>query len=242
MTSEVKEVAIIGGGIAGLSCASHIAESKSSLIPTVFDTGRLRPGGRCSSRYPNDRPADIRQSRATLLNSFLIDHAAQILTVTKDQDEHFQKQVDKWESDGIVTKFPKGSVIEILSNSKSDTSFRVKELNTNAMYYGTNGMGSLPDAISKLSSYAIKQDVWISPSNGVQYLSRSNPNKWKLKAKGKERGQFDYLVIAHHGKCADRLMSRTKAKALHSLLRTNFAPTVPSHGGKRMTLNSIYSL
>lgn len=37
-------------------------------------------------------------------------------------------------------------------------------------------------------------------------------------------------------------MSRTPAKAFHSLLRTQFAPYVPQWGGKEMTLNSIYSL
>ena len=37
-------------------------------------------------------------------------------------------------------------------------------------------------------------------------------------------------------------MSRTPAKAFHSLLRTRFAPYVPQWGGKEMTLNSIYSL
>jgi hypothetical protein len=37
-------------------------------------------------------------------------------------------------------------------------------------------------------------------------------------------------------------MSRTPAKAFHSLLRTKFAPFVPQWGGDQMTLNSIYSL
>ena len=37
-------------------------------------------------------------------------------------------------------------------------------------------------------------------------------------------------------------MSRTPAKAFHSLLRTKFAPYVPQNGGNQMTLNSIYSL
>ena len=37
-------------------------------------------------------------------------------------------------------------------------------------------------------------------------------------------------------------MSKTPAKALHSLLRTKFAPSVPKWGGRDMTLNSIYSL
>ena len=37
-------------------------------------------------------------------------------------------------------------------------------------------------------------------------------------------------------------MSRTPAKAFHSLLRTQFSPYVPPWGGNQMTLNSIYSL
>lgn len=37
-------------------------------------------------------------------------------------------------------------------------------------------------------------------------------------------------------------MSKTPAKAFHSLLRTKFAPSVPQSGGREMTLNSIYSL
>ncbi len=37
-------------------------------------------------------------------------------------------------------------------------------------------------------------------------------------------------------------MSRTPAKAFHSLLRTQFASYVPQWGGNQMTLNSIYSL
>ena len=55
-------------------------------------------------------------------------------------------------------------------------------------------------------------------------------------------GYFDQLIIAHNGKCADRLMSKTPARAVHELLRVNFAANVPKNGGKRMTLNSIYSL
>ena len=50
------------------------------------------------------------------------------------------------------------------------------------------------------------------------------------------------VSVAMIGKCADRIMSQTPAKDLHSLLRVNFSPSVPKWGGKKMTLNSIYSL
>jgi malic enzyme len=61
--SQTKTVAIVGGGIAGLSCAHQLSsavtihnESPTIYNVTVFDTGRLRSGGRCSSRNPHDSP------------------------------------------------------------------------------------------------------------------------------------------------------------------------------------------
>lgn len=55
---EPLNVAILGGGIAGLSCATHLLNSNGRAMSiTLFDTGRLRPGGRCSSRLMNDEPA-----------------------------------------------------------------------------------------------------------------------------------------------------------------------------------------
>lgn len=127
------------------------------------------------------------------------------------------------------------------------------------MYYGANGMGSLPAAIAYPNSehhndnnnekktpspplFQIEQDTWISPSNGVKFTGSTANPQWSVQTNGKKYGSFDRVVIAHNGKCADRLMSKTPAAALHSTLRTNFAPTVPADGGKRMTLNSIYSL
>ena len=213
---------------------------------TVFDTGRLRPGGRCSSRYPNDRPAKSSNSKATILGSHVIDHAAQILTVKDlDCDKPFSKQVKEWEEQGILKRFPDKSVCEI-QKGKSDDAPMIKSIHCppgTEMFYGTSGMGSIPKAMANNESFNVEQDVWVSPSNGVKFLSKNkNDDKapsWRIKAKGQNLGDFDQIVIAHNGKCADRLMSKTPAKALHSLLRTNFSPTVPKHGGKRMTLNSI---
>lgn len=110
----------------------------------------------------------------------------------------------------------------------------------------------------------IQQDVWVAPSNGARYIfpkldnagssssssvsansATSAHGKWKLQAGGRVLGYFDQLVIAHNGKCADRLMSNTPAKALHRLLQVNFAASVNnkgSGGNTKMTLNSIYSL
>ena len=76
-------VAILGGGVSGLSCASELLSrhkqqqqqqqqqrqqehsSYYDLEVTVFDTGRLRPGGRCSSRLPGDASPPAVKNRSS---------------------------------------------------------------------------------------------------------------------------------------------------------------------------------
>lgn len=63
----------------------------------------------------------------------------------------------------------------------------------------------------------------------------------------RSRHGFDALVIAHNGKCAQRLTSpggRQPALALHALLRAKFGAELPNprRGGGMMQLNSIYSV
>ena len=118
----------------------------------------------------------------------------------------------------------------------------IRSLNSKNMYYCTDGMGSIPLSILNANNIKIHQDVWVSPSNGVKFVGTKNNPQWSVQTNGKKFGSFDHVIIAHNGKCADRLMSRTPAIDLHSLLRVDFRPNVPNWGGKRMTLNSIYSL
>jgi len=278
---DKTKVAIIGGDIAGLSCAAHLTSVSSNFEATVFDTGRLRSGGRCSSRMPGDPPKEgvASNSKGRLLSNFIVDHAAQILTVPtglgSNELNAFRDQVEEWERLGVVKRFPPGSVVDILPNGKQQQNtiscLKVRILNDRnvksgqnkveygpSMYYGVNGMGSIPAAIafpksqldkdasssstSRKSLFRIEQDVWISPSNGVKFSGSGNCPKWTVQTNKKKFGSFDRIVIAHNGKCADRLMSSTLAKAFYSLLPTNFAPSVPAWSGKRMTLNSIYPL
>ena len=239
--SDAKSVAVIGGGIAGLACATTLAKS-DKYVPTVFDTGRLRPGGRCSSRLPGDQGAKNGASKSQILDSIVIDHAAQILTTPKGKGfEAFENQVRRWEADGVLKKFPTGSVCDIVDGKGKDEAFQIKQVNGD-MWYGNGGMSAIPQAIASGGhDFKIEQDVWVSPGNGVKFNGDKGRPLWRVQRNGKSLGTFEALVIAHNGKCADRLMSKTPAKKLHSLLRTNFAATVPKWGGKRMTLNSIYS-
>lgn len=234
-------------GIAGLSCAKELSSS-GKFDCTVFDTGRLRPGGRCSSRLVGDLPKeDAPKDQYPILSKQIIDHAAQILTVPGAKGyEEFQRQVDEWEAQGIIVRYPKGTVCDIIDKKNGDGGFSLqpinKEDNDKALYYGSGGMGSIPLSMARSGgTFHIEQDVWVSPSNGLKY-QRGEKQNWKLQANGKMLGLFDRVVIAHNGKCADRLMSKAPTKKLHSLLRVNFSPSVPKWGGKQMTLNSIYSL
>ena len=165
-------------------------------------------------------------------------------------------QVDEWVGGEVLAPFPPNSLTTLAANSNSKTHQPVEA----EAYYGVGGMNALPASLS--SGLNVVQDCWVSPSNGVKFNKRDG--KWTVKAKGERwvkdkstfqpslmptsfpsgeiLGTFDKLIIAHNGKCADRLMSKTPSKKLHRLLRVNFADRVSKEGGKRMTLNSIYSL
>jgi predicted NAD/FAD-dependent oxidoreductase len=229
---ELKKVAIIGGGISGLSCAQSLSES---LDVTVYDTGRLRPGGRCSSRFPFDPIKQDEKSKSfpSLLEEYRFDHAAQLIELQNNYPE-FSQQMMEWKDKGIVQELS-GGVFKVSKDAE------VQPIEDKSFFFGTDGMGNIPLAMMKqCSSFHVEQDTWVSPSSGIQYQKKNGT--WKVQAKGKALGYYDYLVIAHNGKCADRLLSKTPAKDVHSLLRVNFSPTVPAHGGKKMTLNSLYSL
>ncbi len=83
------EVAIIGAGMAGLSCAHRLASVGHSV--RLFDKGR-GPGGRMSARR-------VELDGETLQ----FDHGAQFFTA---HDERFLRQLEAWEADGVVAPWP----------------------------------------------------------------------------------------------------------------------------------------
>ena len=85
----MKQVAIVGAGISGLSCAAELQAAGYDV--TLFDKGR-GPGGRMSSRR-----------FSTPLGEAIADHGAQYFTA---RDPAFVAQVQEWESAGIVAPWP----------------------------------------------------------------------------------------------------------------------------------------
>ena len=84
-----KSIAIIGAGMAGLSCA--VALARRGHKPVLFDKGR-GPGGRMATRRADVNGTEVR-----------FDHGAQYLTA---RDPRFVEAVEGWQSAGIVAPWP----------------------------------------------------------------------------------------------------------------------------------------
>ena len=86
---KAPAIAIIGAGMAGLSCATELA--RYGIVATLFDKGR-GPGGRMATRR-------VEQDSETLH----FDHGAQYFTA---RDPAFVDCVDVWQAQGAVAPWP----------------------------------------------------------------------------------------------------------------------------------------
>lgn len=111
--TRARAVAIIGAGMAGLSCARALLDAQVPV--TVFDKGR-GPGGRMSTRS----------------GPIAFDHGAQYFTVT---DDGFGSQVDAWLRRGVVAEW-RGRVVAIDSAGTISASGRRER------YVGVPGMNA----------------------------------------------------------------------------------------------------
>lgn len=69
----------------------------------------------------------------------------------------------------------------------------------------------------------ICRPVWVSR------VQRQPAGKWHVFEYDDFHGAFDYLVIAHNGKCADRLMSKAGVPKIHKLLKVRFQQSPSPH-------------
>ena len=154
------KVGVIGGGIAGLSCAVRLQQL--GLAVTVYDTGKRGPGGRCSSRIWRGRP---------------VDHAAQFVE-SSGRSDAFDAFIQDCVSSGVLRPW--------------DGKFVGSE---------TEGLGALPDFMAE--GVEVRQDRWVAPNGGV---FKKPDGTWSA-----DKEPFDAIVIAHNGKCAERLTSKIRS-------------------------------
>ncbi|KAK1626300.1 hypothetical protein QYE76_000615 [Lolium multiflorum] len=193
-------VAVIGGGASGLACASALAAR--GVRSVVFDTGKHGLGGRLATRAVHEE------------RRLVFDHAAQFFTAS---DERFRKLVDEWVDRGLVREW-RGSVGELQAGGQ----FTPTPSST-PRYIGVNGMRPLADALLPENDLIkVIRPSWISklePFNGL----------WRLFENEKPQGQYDAIVIAHNGKCANRLLSTSGLPQLTKQM-------------KRLDLSSVWAL
>ena len=151
----------------------------------------------------------------------VFDHSCQYFTVS---DPQFAKIVSFLHKKGAVRVWD-GPVGHI---DRHKTFHRNPD--TTQCFVGTDGMRSVPECLA--SQVRVRRPVWVS-----EVFWQAESKKWKVD----QHGFFDYLVIAHNGKCADRLMGGAGAPEVHSLLQVRFSDRLQPRENK-MTLCSLWVL
>lgn len=185
--------------MAGLTCALNL--EKRGVRSTVFDTGIHGLGGRMGTRIIDPQP-------------LVFDHAAQFFTAS---DSRFSELVDCWLEKGLVQEW-EGMIGNL------DVGGRFVPLPSSPpRYLGVNGMRPLAESLlSETCMVNVMRPCWISkldPFNGM----------WHLSENGKPCGQFDAIVVAHNGKCANRLLASSGLPLIARQM-------------KRLELSSIWAL
>ena len=150
-----------------------------------------------------------------------VDHSTQFFTAT---DPKFTALVEEWEKNGVVQEWKgpvgvldKGSFTGLAASSK--------------LWVGVGGMDAIARHLSK--SLRVELDTWVAvverQEDGKWRLFRDNMRRRKLSSEvpggcwrrsadmpwqvGRQ-SDFDYIVVAHNGKCAERLMRDAEVPAL----------------------------
>ena len=216
-------VAIIGGGVAGLSCAQEL--KTLGINPIVFDTGKRDVGGRCSTR--NDQTKGV-----------VFEHSAQVIVA---RDESFLEYCNSRVSSGELRQF--GGGIDVMTCSpQAPSTLTPLEVDPRRLFVGSRGMQSLAEALSK-GLDDVRGDTWVSSIAKV-----GGGTGWTLREAPGEK--YDAVVIAHNGKCADNLMAKStlgetesSTSAVHELLKVSFGATLRDpQRMRKMNLCSLYVL
>lgn len=144
----------------------------------------------------------------------IFDHAAQFFTAN---DSRFAELVSSWLENGLIRAWD-GTIGELEAGGQL-----VPLSSSCTRYVGVNGMRPLADSLLSLTSMVnVVRPCWISniqPFNGM----------WHLSENGKPHGIFDAIVIAHNGKCANRLLAKSGLPLIAKQM-------------KRLELSSIWAL
>jgi predicted NAD/FAD-dependent oxidoreductase len=200
-------VGIVGGGVAGLCCALELARHGARSV--VFDTGEHGAGGRLATRAAGDGSLRAAAAGSALAPpaGLVFDHGAQFFTAS---DPGFAEAVAAWESAGAVAQWA-GAVGDLRGGA-----FSPQPSPAGPRFVGVGGMRRLAEHLAAEAEATglveVRRPRWV---NGA----RAAGGRWRLTARGKDEGSYDAVVIAHNGKCANRLSAPMGVPAVAAQLR-----------------------
>ena len=203
MGDAPAHVAVVGGGISGLVFARELASR--GIRATVFDTGEKAVGGRASTRDDVD----------ALGRAVSWDHSTQYFTATPGS--RFEAMASEWLELGLVAAWSDDRVGVLDAASGTFAPFR----DGATRYVGVGGLKALTSHLADAERVDVVRPKWVgamTPNLGGGGDRPNDPNtntptkvKWDLAsspgARGEKLGTFDFVAVAHNGKCAARLAS-----------------------------------
>jgi len=224
-------VAIIGGGVSGLVCARELA--RLGLESVVFDTGERGPGGRLATRTTADgsfvagAAAAAAAAAATAPPLLAFDHAAQLFTA---DDAEFQALAREWLDKGWVREWAADKVVCVGGGGGTTAAAAAAEAAAPPAppFYvpsGPSGFRGLARALADdaraTGMVELRFGAWVS-----RLTADARTGKWRAASRkaggggggGKDCSDpsgsraaaggddaFDAVVLAHNGKCLNRL-------------------------------------
>lgn len=202
--------------MAGLSCALELAKSYN-IRSTVFDTGEHGVGGRLGTRAGADGSLRRPDPLPALADALVFDHAAQYFTVS---DPRLAAMVAEWEDAGIVDRWtgPLTRLSCTADGTFTPLSKVEDELNSSVRYIGVGGMRRMAAALAAAAEdtglVEVRTGMWIDRAK-----ADSGAGGWRIAAKREDQGTFSAVVIAHNGKCANRLAAPMGSPGVLGVLR-----------------------
>lgn len=140
-----QRVAILGAGVAGLTCARMLRDHGVDVV--VFDKGRA-PGGRLASPRSPDLSADL---------------GAQYFTV---RDPRFARHVQAWEHEGVVAKWT-GRVFAMTADGRE-----LRETSSQERFVGVPKMRAIAARLAEGLDVRVSHRVDAIERTGTEYLLR----------------------------------------------------------------------
>lgn len=236
--SRAAHVAVVGGGISGLVFAREL--SVRGIRATVFDTGEKAVGGRASTREAVD----------DLGRALSWDHACQYFTATPGSV--FESMAREWHEVGLIGEWPDANVGVLDASSGMFVPFR----DGATRYVGVGGLKKLTTHLADCENVTVVRPKWVGAMTPTRDgTDETSPVRWNLASspgsRGEQLGTFDFVAVAHNGKCAARLASTAQwadgtgaVPKLTQSLQCAFGarPTFELKKQRKLILSSVWAL